>query len=106
MPRKKRIEDDVILKKILEVIKKVGATEFSLEDLRETTGLSPATLLQRFGSKKNIVYKAIELANYDLKTNFNKKILTNKSFIQEIIHIYLELSASFSHPNDVAGGLD
>lgn len=112
MPRIKKIEDTEILTKILEVIKEMGTTEFSLEDLRKATGLSPATLLQRFGSKKNILYKSIELANVQLKNNLiksrsiNKSNIKTRSYIDEIIKIYLELGAAFSSPKDVAGGLD
>lgn len=106
MPRKKKLDDAIILKMILEVIIKEGATTFSLEDLSKKTGLSPATLLQRFGSKKNILHKAIELSNQDLKKNLENKISIHKSPIQEIINIYLELSGPFSNPVDVANGLD
>lgn len=106
MPRKKTIDDKTILKMVLEVITKVGSTTFSLEDLREKTGLSPATLLQRFGSKKNLLHKAIELSNNDLEDNFTNRVAISKSPIQEIINIYLELSMPFSRPIDVANGLD
>lgn len=100
------IDDRMILKMALEVIVEVGVTTFSLEDLRNKTGLSPATLLQRFGSKKNILYKALELSNNDLKNNFNNRSIVNQSPLQEIINIYLELSMPFSTPEDIAGGLD
>lgn len=105
MPRKKKVEDSTILKIILEVIIKKGATTFSLEDLSKKTGLAPATLLQRFGSKKNILHKAIELSNQDLKVSFANKAI-NQSPLQEIIDIYLNLSIPFSSPIDIANGLD
>lgn len=106
MPRKKMIDDTTILKMALEVIIQVGATTFSLEDLRNKTGLSPATLLQRFGSKKNILHKAIELSNQDLKNNLNNRFMVNQSPMREVINIYLELSMPFSTPGDIASGLD
>jgi hypothetical protein len=106
MPRKKMIDDTKILKMALEVIIEMGATTFSLEDLRNKTGLSPATLLQRFGSKKNILHKAIELSNNDVKNSLNNKSVVSKSPIQEVINIYLELSMPFSTPGDIASGLD
>lgn len=96
MLRKKKIEDSIILKMILDVIKKEGATTFSLEDLSRKTKLSPATLLQRFGTKKNILHKAIELANQTLKENLTTRSLVNKSPLQEIVDIYLELSVPFA----------
>lgn len=106
MPRKKKKDDAVILKIILEVIIKVGATRFTLEDLSKKTGLSPGTLLQRFGSKRNILHQAMELAHHDLKENLDKEPAIHLSPKKEIIRIYLALASSFDHPRDVAGGLD
>lgn len=106
MPRKKKTEDAVILKMILEVLVKKGASTFSLMDLSIKTGLAPATLLQRFGSKEAILHKAIELANQELKDDFASRPIENKSPIKEIVDIYLELSIPFSSPVDVANGLD
>jgi AcrR family transcriptional regulator len=106
VPRTKKVGDSIILKMILEVIAKEGATTFSLEDLSKKTGLSPATLLQRFGSKRNILHKAIELANQDLKNNLTNRSVIDKSPLKEIINVYLELSMPFSNPIDVARGLD
>ena len=106
MPRKKKTEDSVILKMILRVIIKQGATTFSLEDLSKETGLSPATLLQRFGSKKEILHKAIELANHDLQNDLTNRPVGNKSPLQEVMDIYMEFSAPFLNPSDVASGLD
>lgn len=106
MPRKKTIDDETLLKMVLEVITKVGPTTFSLKDLRKKTGLSPATLLQRFGSKKNILHKAIELSNSHLGDRFTNRVAISKSPTEEIINIYLDLSMQFSRPIDVANGLD
>lgn len=106
MPRTKIMADVAVLKLIVEVIIEKGATTFSLQDLSKKTGLSPATLLQRFGSKKNILHRAIELANEDLKQKLNNSASDSKSIIQQIINIYLDLSLSFSKPADIANGLD
>jgi|GEM_PF-1822697 AcrR family transcriptional regulator len=106
MPRKKKIDDSVILQLILEVIIEVGAASFSLSDLSRKTGLSPATLLQRFGSKKNILHKAIALANDNLNRELTNRKQTDKSYVQTIIDIYLELAGNFITPSDIANGLD
>jgi len=37
--------------------------EFTLTDVAAAVGLSPATLIQRFGSKQNLVVAALELTN-------------------------------------------
>lgn len=106
MPRHKKVDDASVLKMILDVIVQQGAMQFSLEDLSKKTTLSPATLLQRFGSKKNILHKALELANQDLKKDLMALDLANKSPLDEIINIYLELALPFAQPMDIANGLD
>jgi len=106
MPRKKKVTDEAVLKNILAVIVERGTTVFSLNDLSRKTGLSPATLLQRFGSKQQILHKALELANQDLQFKLANRKIINNSPVQEIMAIYLELASPFKLPNEVANGLD
>ncbi len=106
MARTKKVTDDAILHIILETIVEVGATEFSLEDLSKKTGLSPATMLQRFGSKKAILHKALELANQNLDKTFTNHVSTAKSALHKISDMYIELCSAFRSPKDVAKGLD
>ena len=106
MARIKKTSDEDILKIILEVIIQKGPIEFSLEDLKEKTLLSPATLLQRFESKQKILHKALELANTNLnRQELNTRIPTTTSAIEEIINIYLNLAKFVTNPSDVANGL-
>lgn len=106
MARNKQKTDEIILRQILDVIKNIGATKFRLEDLSQKTGLAPATLLQRFGSKKNILYRALALANQQLKHGLANRDIKYRSYVNEIIDIYLELAAPFITPKSVAHGLD
>ncbi len=58
MGRHKSISDDEILEYALPVIARAGPAGFRLTDVAAKIGLSPATLLQRFGDKKTLVERA------------------------------------------------
>jgi TetR/AcrR family macrolide resistance operon transcriptional repressor len=63
MPRRKLISDEEILERALPVIARAGPAGFTLADIAAEIGLSPATLLQRFGDKKTLVERAFARDN-------------------------------------------
>src|SRR5690349_1318893 len=58
MPRRKTLSDDEILERALPVMARAGPAGFTLTMLSDETGLSPATLLQRFGTKRALIERA------------------------------------------------
>jgi hypothetical protein len=62
--------------------------------------------LQRFGSKKEILYKALALVNKNLTQELEAESIQYTSACEEIINIYLKLAAGFDKPIDVANGLE
>ena len=63
MPRRKTLSDEEILDRALPVMGRAGPAGFTLTDLADEIGLSPATLLQRFGSKRALVERAFARDN-------------------------------------------
>lgn len=63
MPRKKTISDDEILDHALPLMTSAGPGGFTLADLGREIGIAPATLLQRFGSKKALIERVFERDN-------------------------------------------
>lgn len=63
MPRAKRISDEAALEGALEVMFRTGPGELTLAAVAAEVGLSPATLLQRFGDKQRLIAKAIAQGN-------------------------------------------
>jgi AcrR family transcriptional regulator len=63
MARHKSISDEEILERALPVMGRAGPGGFTLGDLAAEIGLSPATLLQRFGSKRTLVERAFARDN-------------------------------------------
>ena len=58
MGRPKKISDSDILIKSFQVISREGFESFTFEQVARATGLSPAALVKRFKSKKNLAYLA------------------------------------------------
>ena len=63
MTRTKTLTDDVVLSRALEVILEKGAAKFTLRQVAQKVGLSPATILQRFGTRNLLLAKAIHFHN-------------------------------------------
>lgn len=54
-PRLKAVPDDEILDATSELLERLGPARLRLEDVAREVGLSPATLLLRFGSKRGLL---------------------------------------------------
>ncbi|CAA9543146.1 MAG: Transcriptional regulator, AcrR family [uncultured Thermoleophilia bacterium] len=55
MARTKRISDAAVLAVAADLVGRVGPRRLTLADVAAETGLSPATLVQRFGSKRQLL---------------------------------------------------
>ena len=63
MSRRKTLSDGEILDRALPVMGRAGPQGFTLSDLAAEIGLSPATLIQRFGSKRALIERAFARDN-------------------------------------------
>jgi AcrR family transcriptional regulator len=54
-PRPRTVADEDILEATGRIIGQLGPTRFTLADVADEVGLSPATLVQRFGSKRGLL---------------------------------------------------
>ena len=63
MPRPRTVSDGAILAAAARVIGEVGPDRLTLGDVGRRVGLSPATLLQRFGSRRGLL---LALAGHDV----------------------------------------
>lgn len=62
MPRKKALSDVAVLAAVGRVFGRIGPSRFTLADVAEEAGLAPATLSQRFGSKRALMLAFAEHA--------------------------------------------
>jgi AcrR family transcriptional regulator len=63
MARRKIISDASVLEAALQVMVVKGPSDFTLADVAAATGISPATLVQRFGDKHGLVVAAFAQDN-------------------------------------------
>jgi AcrR family transcriptional regulator len=59
-PRPRTVDDAEILAAVGRVIGRVGPSRFTLALLAREVGMAPATLVQRFGSKRNLLATAMK----------------------------------------------
>ena len=72
MPRKKLLSDADVLAAAGRVFTRVGPSRFTLADVAEEAGLSPATLVQRFGSKRALMLAFAEHAAGEARRPFEE----------------------------------
>jgi AcrR family transcriptional regulator len=63
MPRHKSISDEDLLDRALPVMARLGPSGYTLADIAREVGVSPATLLQRFGDKQTLTERAFSRDN-------------------------------------------
>ncbi|MGH9423559.1 MAG: TetR/AcrR family transcriptional regulator, partial [Thermoanaerobaculia bacterium] len=59
-PRPRRLSDAAILEAAFEVVRRTGPDRFTLADVGHEVGLSAATLVQRFGSKRALLLAMLQ----------------------------------------------
>lgn len=105
MAQKKLMDDQSVLEKALLVISEYGPETFTLADVGRAVGLAPATLMQRFGSKQQLILLAAKQANVTLKKDLEK--LKNKKlpWSQELLQLLISMPEGFGSRQDIANSL-
>ena len=59
MPRRKRISDEAVLAAAMRVMARTSPADYTLAAVAAEAGVSPATLVQRFGDKHALIVRAV-----------------------------------------------
>jgi len=105
MAQKKIIEDRDVLDKALLVISEQGPERFTLADVGKAVGLAPATLMQRFGSKQQLLILAAKQANVKLGIDLEELKKKKLPWEQELIHLLSAMPEGFGSRQDIANSL-
>jgi AcrR family transcriptional regulator len=105
MAQKKSIDDQSVLEKALLVISKQGPEKFTLADVGKAVGLAPATLMQRFGSKQQLLILAAKQANVKLRNDLDELKQKRLPWDQELIHLLSAVPEGFGSRQDIANSL-
>jgi AcrR family transcriptional regulator len=97
MARPRTVADDAVLDAAARLIGRVGPARLTLAHVAEEVGLSPATLLQRFGSKRGLLL-AVTRRRVDFGT-------AGPTRLEALIAGLIALSASVRTPEALANNL-
>lgn len=95
VPRHKLISDAELLDAVVQLIGECGPEGFTLAQLGERVGLAPATLVQRFGSKKALIEAAIGRANARLARAVARTPVPTRDAEAALVEWLVELAAPF-----------
>ena len=105
MAQKKIVQDQSVLEQALLVISKHGPDCFTLADVGKAVGLAPATLLQRFGSKQQLLVLAAKQATASLQQELQTLKAKNLTWDKELIRLLAGLPKGFGSRQDIASSL-
>jgi AcrR family transcriptional regulator len=105
MPRPRTVTDEAILRAAAEAIGEKGPAAFTLADVGSRVGLSPATLLQRFGSKRGLLLKLAESGPEWAKQNFSRAAARGTSSRTALISALKAMTAGVASPHALANNL-
>lgn len=105
MPPKKIIDDAYVLEKALFVISEKGPDTFTLADVGKAVGLAPATLMQRFGSKRALLIQAAKHVPAKLKIDLEKLKAKGLAWDAELMLLLGEPPEGFCERQDIANSL-
>ena len=78
-PRPRTVHDDAILDAAIEVLSRLGSERMTLADVGSEVGLSAATLVQRFGSKRELMLALLRHVIGNIDARFESAIANHPS---------------------------
>jgi len=105
MPRPKTVSDDDVVSATGRVLQRVGPARFTLADVAAESGISPATLIQRFGSKRALMVAFARAESAKAAAPFESARRSNASPLGALRVALAGVSEHFRSRQDVANGL-
>ena len=105
MAREKSIGDAAVLERALLVISDRGPETFTLGEVSQAVGLSPATLLQRFGSKRELLVRAAKQAYIKLESDVQHLKQRNLPWNEELLQLLGGTPEGFGSRQEIANSL-
>jgi AcrR family transcriptional regulator len=105
MPRTKTIEDDAVLAAAIRVVARVGPAGLTLAAVGEEAGLSPATLVQRFSSKRGLLLAVARRGAEGAGGPLREAARRSRSPLRALATGLVRMSASVASPEVMANHL-
>jgi AcrR family transcriptional regulator len=105
MPRPRTVADDAILEATFRVIGRLGPANLTLAHVAKEIDLSPATLLQRFGSKRGLLLALAKSAAESVEECFSALRAEHKSPLAALVAGALTMARMTTSPEELSNGL-
>ena len=104
-PRPRKTSDEHILAATARVMQRRSPTQLTLADVAKEAGIVPATLIQRFGTKRGLLLTLCRTAPGAVPQQFAAARAKYKSPLKTLIELYVECTAFALTPEAMANGL-
>jgi AcrR family transcriptional regulator len=104
-PRPRETSDVEILAATARSMRRRSPAELTLADVAKEAGVVPATLIQRFGTKRNLLLAACKLGVAELTAQFAAARTRYTSPLKALIELYVACSDFAATPEAMANGL-
>jgi AcrR family transcriptional regulator len=104
-PRPRETSDEAIVAATARVMQRRSPADLTLADVAKEAGVVPATLIQRFGSKRGLLLAACRTAPSAVPQQFAAAREKYHSPLKTLIELYVECSGFASTPESMANGL-
>ena len=105
MPRPKTLDDDAVLDAAMRVVDRAGPGGLTLAAVGEEAGLSAATLVQRFASKRGLLLAAARRAAANGGAPLREAAARSRSPLRGLVNGLVRMSASVASPESMANQL-
>lgn len=100
-PRPRTVDDPTILESAIRVLGRVGPEKLTLAQVGEEAGLSAATLVQRFGSKRELLLEVMRYAIAGMNAR-QAAAHENESALEAIFASAMDRSGAFNGPDIIS----
>lgn len=104
-PRPRETSDQELLAAAARVMQRLSPTQLTLADVAKEAGVVPATLIQRFGTKRDLLLSMCRTAPGAVPQQFAATRAQHKSPLEALIDLYAECTSFASTPEQMANGL-
>jgi AcrR family transcriptional regulator len=104
-PRPRETSDEQILAATARVMQRLGPTQLTLASVAREAGVVPATLIQRFGTKRSLLLAVCGSAPAAIPQQFAAARAKHSSPLKTLLELYADCTGFAPTPEAVANGL-
>jgi AcrR family transcriptional regulator len=104
-PRPRTVTDEKIIEAVAKVIGRVGPAKLTLADVGKAIGLSAATLLQRYGSKRGLLLAVATSSVESVDACFEMVRAAHQSPLAAVVAAATDVTRFLDTPEEVANHL-